>query len=283
MIQPRPFSIRIFLPGGSPDGLRIVEKSLWTGCGVVCPRALLPEARNREEFSRTGVYVLSGPSEGGELPRIYIGEGDPVGPRLDQHHSKKDFWTWLLWFTSKDGSLNKAHVQHLESRLIELAREAKRSFLDNATNPKLPSLAEADKADAESFLADMLSIFPLVGLSVFEKPRAPRRKRDLLVLAAKGVTSRGYESADGFVVVKGSQAVKKEVRSIHRYLTSHRRELFDQGVLTDAGEFLELTQDYEFNSPSTAAGVMLGRSANGRIEWKDRNGRILREIQDAST
>ena len=27
----RPFSIRIFLPGGDPDGLRVVEKSNWTG------------------------------------------------------------------------------------------------------------------------------------------------------------------------------------------------------------------------------------------------------------
>ncbi len=58
--------------------------------------------------------------------------------------------------------------------------------------------------------------------------------------------------------------------------------LMEQGVLVDAGEFLELAQDYEFNSPSTAAGVMLGRSANGRIEWKDRDGRTLRGIQEAS-
>ncbi len=26
----RPFSIRIFVPNGDPDGLRIVEKSNWT-------------------------------------------------------------------------------------------------------------------------------------------------------------------------------------------------------------------------------------------------------------
>ena len=58
---PRPFSIRIFLPGGVPDGIRLIEKSNWTGCGLVCPRALLNEAKSRNEFTSTGVYVLVGP------------------------------------------------------------------------------------------------------------------------------------------------------------------------------------------------------------------------------
>lgn len=282
MTEARPFSIRIFLPHGTPEGLRIIDKSNWTGCGVVCPRPLFQESKEREEFSRTGVYVLVGPSEQGDDPMLYIGEGDPVGPRLEQHHSKKDFWTWLVCFTSKDGTLNKAHVQHLEARLIELAREAKRADLENATSPKLPSLSEAERADAESFLADMLSIFPLVGLSAFEKPKAPRRKRDLLFLSGKGITAKGYESAEGFVVLKGSTGVSDEVPSIHRYLSTRRRELVQKGVLIPTGDLLELTQDYSFESPSTAAGILLGRSANGRIEWKDRQGRTLREIQEAA-
>jgi Domain of unknown function (DUF4357) len=34
-----------------------------------------------------------------------------------------------------------------------------------------------------------------------------------------------------------------------------------------------------FSSPSAAATVVLGRSANGRIEWKDAQGRTLKELQ----
>ena len=41
------------------------------------------------------------------------------------------------------------------------------------------------------------------------------------------------------------------------------------------------TQDYSFSSPSMAAAVVLGRSANGRIEWKDAQGRTLKELQEA--
>jgi len=58
--------------------------------------------------------------------------------------------------------------------------------------------------------------------------------------------------------------------------------LLGSNVLEDAGDTLRLTQDYTFNSSSTAAGVLLGRSANGRIDWKDARGRTLKEIQEAA-
>ena len=37
-LQQRPFSITIFVPDGDPDSLRFVEKSNWTGIGVVFNR-----------------------------------------------------------------------------------------------------------------------------------------------------------------------------------------------------------------------------------------------------
>jgi hypothetical protein len=36
-----------------------------------------------------------------------------------------------------------------------------------------------------------------------------------------------------------------------------------------------------FSAPSTVAAVVLGRSANGRVEWKGADGRTLKEIQEA--
>src|SRR4051794_18483171 len=111
----RGFSIRIFLPDGTPDGLRVAEKSNWTGRAVVCPRSQFADAKARPEFGKAGVYVLRGPSEEGGLSTLYVGEGDPARPRLESHNARKDFWTSLVLFTSKDETLNKAHVQYLES------------------------------------------------------------------------------------------------------------------------------------------------------------------------
>ena len=60
----RPFSIRMFLPDGDPDGLRLVEKSNWTGVGVVFSRSIYKDVAQRGEFDKPGVYVLVGPSDG---------------------------------------------------------------------------------------------------------------------------------------------------------------------------------------------------------------------------
>jgi len=85
------FTISIFVPDGNPEGLRFVEKTNWTGKAVVTSRAQFLEARKRPEFDQTGVYLLVGPSESSNLPIVYVGEGDPVKQRLEQHYTEKDF------------------------------------------------------------------------------------------------------------------------------------------------------------------------------------------------
>ncbi len=277
----RGFSVRIFMPSGNPDGLRIIEKSNWIGQGLFFPQVLLSEVRRREELKRAGVYVLWGPGESGQLPRIYVGEGDPIESRLTQHAYQKDFWTHAVVFTSKDQNLNKAHVKYLEARLVQLAAEAKRAELDNTNIPQLPALSEADKADAEAFLQDMLLCLPILGINVFEKAQAHSDKSCDLILSAKGIEARGQYTPEGFLVCAGSQAVKEEVPSIHYFLKELRRVLLEKRVFVDDGTCYRLTQDYIFSSPSTAAGVLLGRPANGLLEWKDKNGRTLKEVQKA--
>jgi hypothetical protein len=278
----RSFSLRIFVLGGEFEGLRLVEKSNWNGQGMVCPRATFPRAKGRPEFGRTGVYVLSGPEEEGQI-KIYVGEGDPNGTRLEQHYAKKDFWTTLFLFTSKDEYLNKAHIQFLESRLISTAAEAKRCELDNGNRPALASMSVADIAVADGFLKEMLICFPVLGLDVFEKPAKGQPGRQILTLKGKGIEAKGYESPDGFVVLAKSEAVREAVPSIHRFMLDMRGSLEKRGVFQQEGNIYRLSQDYLFDSPSTAAGVLLGRSANGRLEWKDSKGRSLKQIQEERT
>jgi hypothetical protein len=49
-----PFSLRIFVADGDPDGLRIVDKSNWIGKALVFPRALLPQVKVRPERRGSG-------------------------------------------------------------------------------------------------------------------------------------------------------------------------------------------------------------------------------------
>jgi hypothetical protein len=93
-----PFSLRIFVADGDPDGLRIVEKSNWIGKALVFPRALLPQVKVRSELAQTGVYLLLGPRPDGEGDMLYVGDGDPIRPRLESHYAQKDFWTRAIGF-----------------------------------------------------------------------------------------------------------------------------------------------------------------------------------------
>ena len=276
----KPYRISIFLPDGMPDGLRFVEKSNWSGLGVVCPRSLLIDARSRPEFTRTGVYVLVGENETSGLPTVYVGESDSIRPRLEQHASMKDFWTSVTFFVSKDDNLNKAHVQYLESRLVGLAAEAKRCVLDNGNVPSPPSLSEADKADAEGFLDEMLLCLPIVGINVFDQPTAPSSGATRLFLKGHQAEGEGYEAGGEFIVRAGSKGRVSEVTSFPSSSRQLRKTLLEQQVLRLEGESYIFTQEYAFRSPSAAANVLLGRSANGRVEWKDAEGRTLKALQE---
>jgi hypothetical protein len=280
-----PFSLRIFVADGDPDGLRLVERSNWIGKAVIFPRALYPKVREREEFQQTGVYLLIGPRESGDGDQLYIGEGDPVRPRLEQHYAKKDFWTKAVFFVAGQGQLNKAHVQYLESQLIKHATAAKRVPLDNGNTPAEPTLSEADRADMDVFLANILGMLPVLGIHAFEQSS---QKADagspLLKSQGKGVTATGRDTAQGFVVRAGSHALKEVTTSLAQWFPSTcdlRKQLVDNGVLAEEKDRYRFTQDYTFNSPSLAAQVILGRSANGRTEWKDSSGRTLKALQEA--
>jgi hypothetical protein len=282
-----PFSLRIFVADGDPDGLRIVERSNWVGKALMFPRTIFPSIKQRNEFSQTGVYLLLGPRDDGDGEQLYIGEGDPVKPRLDSHYASKDFWNRAVFFISTGSPLNKAHVQFLEARLIALANEAKRLPLENKNQPTESNLSEADRADMQVFLEHLLGMLPVLGIYAFEQPKriSNNSQTETLYIEAKGIQARGYESSQGFVVLGGSQAIAEEQPSAAthaRGAVELRAELKERGVMKVEGSSLVFTQDFSFSSPSTASSVILGRASNGRTEWKDKHGRVLKAIQEAA-
>lgn len=187
-----------------------------------------------------------------------------------------------MFFVTKDNSLNKAHIQHLEARLLDLAYAAKQCKVDNTQRPSAPTLSKSQTADVESFLLDIRSIFPLLGLGVFEKTETTGKPSELLFIKARGIKATGYEDPKGFVVLKGSQAVKEETKSILANASTLRKDLLGQGGLLSDGEVYRFAQDQVFTSPSTAADVVQGRSGNGRVEWKNEAGVSLKELQAAT-
>jgi hypothetical protein len=260
----------------------------------VVSRAQYPQVRNRPEFDNPGVYALLGPpDEDGVKPRVYVGEADALRARLDQHARTKDFWTRLVAFSSTDGSINKAHVRYIEARLCLLAAKAKTWQLENGATPNTPQLTEADQADADAFLHDMLMLFPLLQVDAFEvvtpppRPTAPQALSAgpaslELQLSGPSAMGRGRDEPEGFIVLAGALARLAEVESMHEGYSRLRQQLIDDELLVPRGDQLELTEDHRFTSPSQAAAVLLARPANGRTEWKTDDGRTLKEVQAAA-
>ena len=277
-----PFSIRIFVADGDPDGLRLVERSNWVGKALVFPRALLLQVKQRAELNQTGVYLLLGPRPDGEGDMLYVGEGDLIRPRLEKHQLERDFWTRAVCFVATPGQLNKAHVQFLEAHLLRLAKAAKRLPLENRNQPTEPALSEADRADMQVFLDNMLGMLPVLGVHAFEQVGAPVGKSSaVLTCKGKGVEAQGYESSQGFVVKAGSRAVVDVTPTFEqmRGTSELRKDLIHSGVLLFEGGLYRFTQDYVFSAPSAASDIVLGGSTNGRMLWKDRQGRSLKELQ----
>lgn len=233
--MPDPFTIRIFVPDGDPEGVRLIDRMNWTGLGLAFPRAKWADVRQRPELLRTGVYILVGyakPED--ELPTVYIGQADGVRGRIDSHHGAKDFWDSGIVFVSSSGGLNRAHVTWLEYALVKRAAEAKRCHMDNGNAPQEPALSEAEKADTRAFLREILQILPLVGLRAFEIPQpvalpqvnaaptgsTPADKPDTIVVPAqKDGFEKVFMGEDCWYAIRISGGMLDKIKYVAAYQT----------------------------------------------------------------
>lgn len=280
-------SIRMYLVDGVPTGLITAEIMNWTGHVLMIPNGRFIDGIKRREAAKTGVYILVGiDPDNADRQIVYIGESDNVGKRLVQHNKdeKKDWWEQAIFVTSKDQNLTKAHARYLESRLIQMADEAGRVKVANGTAPTTCDLPEADISDMEFFLSQVAIVLPVLGAG-FLKPKLrissqtkeiPIVKGDLEVRFEAKSTKLGVDATmvmvDGqYVVLKGSKARAKWQGAKGRFVSYDKlyAKLVADGVLSEPdGKSRIFTEDAAFNSPSAAAAVLFGRSANGRTTWK---------------
>lgn len=280
-------TIRIFLVEGTPNSILTAEIINWTGKVIVAPRSQLPELAKREEAKRTGVYILAGEDPENALrEKIYIGESDNVFKRLTEHNKdeNKDFWTRTPLIISKDENLTKSHIRYLESKLIQLAQQARRGTINNSTAPETPPLPESDTADMDFFLSQVQMLLPVLGFSFTLPAPSPTLFNEfddnnkikalnvspIFYIRTSGVEAKAQELDGEFIVLKGSNARKETVESFSKRSIELRQRLIEEGKLVNNSdeEYLEFVEDVYFTSPSAAADTIAGRSCNGRTMWK---------------
>ena len=272
-------SLELYFIDGKPDGMLTAEVFNWTGHVLKIPRTRIAEALKRAESEYTGVYILLGDAEG--QPQAYIGEAEELKSRIRGHIAKKDWWETAVLITSTANNLHKAHVKYLESRLVELAQDAKRMRLENGNSPPKSSLSESGVANMESFLDSLMMVLPAIQVDMFvnkvrQRPIVTKDipelklpvfelkiKRDNLIATAK--------MHEGEIVVQaGSQARSGWIGGASKDSGYHklRNILISANILRIENGMAVFVESYAFSSPSAAAAVISGRAANGRTEWK---------------
>ncbi len=278
-------TIKLFLIDGEPNGRMSCELSNWTGKAYKISRKQVKESTDRDELQGTGVYILLGKADSNGQDLAYIGEAEEIYKRLTQHLSAKDFWNEVIIFVSKDDNLNKAHIKYIENRLYEIAIEVNRYELENSNCPSRPKISESDQAEMEEFISNIKLLVNTLGFKIFEELRKTnqtleeKQKSTFYIEAARGANACGQSTNEGFVVLKDSSIAISTTNSFPKNWQKLREKLINDNIITSQGDKLIFSKDYLFTSPSAAAAIVMGRSANGLTEWKLSDGRILKAIE----
>ncbi|WP_419545132.1 GIY-YIG nuclease family protein [Odoribacter laneus] len=276
-----PQTIQIFLPDGNPRGIKIAEITNRTIKAILFPRNQFEAILQRPELANVGFYFLFGVADNGH-EMAYIGEAEDCAERLKQHQRNKDFWNYAVVIISQTHAFTKTHVKYLEYVAIKKASETGRYDLDNSAIPNRPHITESMEADAEDCFEIAKVLLSTLGFPLFDsvaREVVASTPVDVYKLKGNGVEAEGSLVDDGFVVFKDSEVKATTVPSCHDYLINMRNELIQSGILTLDGEAYRFTEDYVFSSPSTAGGVILGRSTNGWTKWRTVNGKTLDEMK----
>ena len=295
-------SLELFFIDDHPDGLLTASMFGWIGRVLVVPRTRLPEGLARTEAAYAGVYILLGEEDG--VAVAYIGESDNVAHRMKNHDQRKDWWTTAVLVTSDANQLNKAHVRFLEARLIQEAQRIGRTPLTNTGTASQAQLSEADTAKMLAFLDNLYLALPAVRVDMFTQrarpkpqlrevttaigapappadttPSPPPLARFHLRSARQKIDAVADLTLGELVVQAGSSGRAEWVGAEGHnagYASLHG-ELLSSGVLTVQDGRAVFAENYAFSSPSAAAAVVLGRSANGAAEWKTVEGRTYKD------
>jgi len=134
----------------------------------------------------------------------------------------------------------------------------------------------------EEFIENIKMMVNTLGHKVFEEKRefkAKRKQESFFIKAVRGADGQGDPTSEGFLVLKGSKAAGMITPSFSASLSQLREKLIDEGILKTKDEYLEFVEDNIFSSPSTAAAIVMGRAANGLIEWKKKDGTTLKDFE----
>lgn len=289
-------NINMFLMDGEVTGKIKCTLSNWTGVIYKTPRIQLGDLKSRDEMKQSGIYFLFGRDEDKQKDVTYIGQattrknGEGVLLRIQKHtrDTHADYFNDVIILTTQNNSFGPTEISYLENKFTQLAKEAGRYIVKNSNDPNPGNVTEEKESELDEIVENTLMIIGTLGYRVFV-PMTKEVSQDLtdnhstyLYLKRKTKKSNKVIEAtcerttEGFVVLEGSQVEIKDSPYLPASLKEMRQNLIASRVIQDG----VLKEKQLFSSPSYAAAFLLGMQTNGRTDWKDQDGRTLKELEE---
>lgn len=295
-MEKRSKNINMFLMDGEVTGKIKCTLSNWTGVIYKIPRIQLGDLKSRDEMKQSGIYFLFGRDEDKQKDVTYIGQattrknGEGVLLRIQEHtrDTHADYFNDVIILTTQNNSFGPTEISYLENKFTQLAKEAGRYIVKNGNDPNPGNVTEEKESELDEIVENTLMIIGTLGYRVFV-PMTKKVSQDLtdnhstyLYLKRKTKKSNKVIEAtcerttEGFVVLEGSQVEIKDSLYLPASLKEMRQNLIASRVIQDG----VLKEKQLFSSPSYAAAFLLGMQTNGRTDWKDQDGRTLKELEE---
>ena len=295
-MEKRSKNINMFLMDGEVTGKIKCTLSNWTGVIYKIPRIQLGDLKSRDEMKQSGIYFLFGRDEDKQKDVTYIGQattrknGEGVLLRIQEHtrDTHADYFNDVIILTTQNNSFGPTEISYLENKFTQLAKEAGRYIVKNGNDPNPGNVTEEKESELDEIVENTLMIIGTLGYRVFV-PMTKKVSQDLtdnhstyLYLKRKTKKSNKVIEAtcerttEGFVVLEGSQVEIKDSPYLSASLKEMRQNLIASRVIQDG----VLKEKQLFSSPSYAAAFLLGMQTNGRTDWKNRDGRTLKELEE---
>ena len=286
----------MFLMDGEVTGKIKCTLSNWTGVIYKIPRIQLGDLKSRDEMKQSGIYFLFGRDEDKQKDVTYIGQattrknGEGVLLRIQEHtrDTHADYFNDVIILTTQNNSFGPTEISYLENKFTQLAKEAGRYIVKNGNDPNPGNVTEEKESELDEIIENTLMIIGTLGYRVFV-PMTKKVSQDFIdnhstYLYLKRKTKKSNkvieatceQTTEGFVVLEGSQVEIMDSPSLPASLKEMRQNLIASQVIQDG----VLKEKQLFSSPSYAAAFLLGMQTNGRTDWKDQDGRTLKELEE---
>ena len=265
--------LEIIYHNGQPDGIRSIQRKASVLTTYVIPRSLLSEAKRISDITRPGIYYLINEDDTNRIAQIYVGQTVNGIIRLDDHNRNKPFWNKAIMFLSDSKIFSLDMLSGLEKYAINKAHEAKRYKVENTVKPKY-EINEYDLPAIEEIYDEIQFVMATLGYKM-NNAKKNEDKREVFHITRNGIAAEGVYSGDTFEVLEDSEVDMTAKSSERQKRQKQRLNALQNGEIVETNGRFVLKVSMSFPSPSAAASFILGYTANGWVEWKNKDGKTL--------